>query len=228
MIIFIDDKPIKLLTQKKWNNQLLEDDFQSIIDASLSPFKPTEFKGHTLILNFHSDLVEKLFYLLHHGLTKNFNSLTILCEKIKPVKTQLFKFYDLVKAAGGIVRNEENKLLHIYRLKKWDLPKGKMEKGESSRLCAVREIKEECNVDAIIQEKICTTYHTYSFRNRRALKKTKWYLMTGNNDHLIPQKEEGIERVEWIAESDLSIVVRNTYSSIRYVLNKYQELLQIL
>ncbi|MFM1913469.1 MAG: hypothetical protein RIR51_1312 [Bacteroidota bacterium] len=218
MIIFIDDKPIRIFGIKDKNNVIQEEDFQSIIDARLGPIKATEFKGNTLIINFNKDLVEKLFNSLHGELTKNFTSLYILVDDINLVKKEIFNFYELVKAAGGIVQNDLGQSLFIYRLTKWDIPKGKMEKGETSRICAVREIKEECNVDVEILSKICTTYHTYSMKGKRVLKRTKWYYMKGNNENLIPQKEEGIEKVEWKNPEDFQEVMKNTFSSIRYVI----------
>jgi len=37
----------------------------------------------------------------------------------------------LVVAAGGVVTNKAGKVLFIYRNDKWDLPKGKLDKGET-------------------------------------------------------------------------------------------------
>ena len=44
----------------------------------------------------------------------------------------------LMVAAGGVVTNPEGKVLFIYRNDKWDLPKGKLDKGESIEACAIR------------------------------------------------------------------------------------------
>jgi 8-oxo-dGTP pyrophosphatase MutT (NUDIX family) len=38
--------------------------------------------------------------------------------------------YSLVEAAGGVVVNQQKEVLWMFRLGKWDLPKGKLEKGE--------------------------------------------------------------------------------------------------
>ena len=43
----------------------------------------------------------------------------------------------LVVAAGGVVTNKKGKVLFIYRNDKWDLPKGKLDKGETLEECAV-------------------------------------------------------------------------------------------
>jgi 8-oxo-dGTP pyrophosphatase MutT (NUDIX family) len=49
----------------------------------------------------------------------------------------------IIKAGGGIVVNEQNEVLLIYRRGKWDLPKGKLDDGETIEECALREVKEE-------------------------------------------------------------------------------------
>ena len=60
-------------------------------------------------------------------------------ELFLPVFTQ-------IPAAGGVViRNE--KILFIFRNGKWDLPKGKIDNGETAKEAAIREVAEECGID---------------------------------------------------------------------------------
>ena len=102
------------------------------------------------------------------------------------------------------------------------MPKGKLEKNEKFKHAAVREVFEECNVEAKLESKVCTTYHTYSYKNERILKKTKWYVMHSNQTgKLKPQLEENIERVEWIAQDKMNKAVSDTYSSIRFVIQQF-------
>ena len=61
-----------------------------------------------------------------------YNTWTIFKQKFK-----------LIKAGGGIVFNENGELLVIDRLGYWDLPKGKKDKGEKMKACAIREVQEE-------------------------------------------------------------------------------------
>jgi 8-oxo-dGTP pyrophosphatase MutT (NUDIX family) len=113
----------------------------------------------------------------------------------------------------------------MYRLGKWDLPKGKLEKNEKFETAAIREVEEECNVQAELGNKICTTYHTYTHKNKLVLKKTRWYAMkTHFSGTLIPQTDEGIEKVEWMNEKKQIQALTNTYSSIRYVIEKFRKL----
>ncbi len=128
-----------------------------------------------------------------------------------------------LEAAGGIVENKKDEILFIQRFQKWDLPKGKVEEGESLETTAEREIGEECGVHELeMRSFIMTTYHIYQVREP-ILKATHWYLLfsTQDNPTLIPQKEEGIEKVEWIPRENLDLVYENTYENIRLLLNTY-------
>ncbi|TDO24669.1 NUDIX hydrolase [Pedobacter duraquae] len=126
----------------------------------------------------------------------------------------------LIKAAGGLVQNASGDFLFIFRNKRWDLPKGKVEKGEKMREAAVREVEEECGVKILKnKEKLCRTFHIYELNNKIVLKKTNWYSMTvKGSPKLIPQKEEGITKAEWLGKDGLKPVLKNTYPLIMDVL----------
>ena len=55
---------------------------------------------------------------------------------LEKLKKTFFKKFTLILAAGGLVTNENNEILLIFRRGKWDLPKGKLEKGEKLEDCA--------------------------------------------------------------------------------------------
>ncbi len=125
-------------------------------------------------------------------------------------------------AAGGLVRNENNEFLFIYRLNQLDLPKGKLEDGESEAEGALREVEEETGVQQItLGPKIIDTFHTYALGNGIALKRTAWYAMSvlGTPD-LIPQVEEGITWVKWMNKQVIESGIKDTYPSIRLVWEK--------
>lgn len=126
----------------------------------------------------------------------------------------------IIKAAGGLVESAKGNYLFIFRNKKWDLPKGKVEKGEGMREAAWREVEEECGVKIFTQEeKLCKTYHVYTLGSKIVLKKTNWYRMTVKGEpKLIPQKEEGITKASWLSKTELEPVIANTYPSIMDVL----------
>lgn len=124
--------------------------------------------------------------------------------------------FSLISAAGGKVRNSQGDILFIYRLGKWDLPKGKMEIGETPEQSAIREVEEECGIKELqLGKQLANTYHVYVHNAKRILKMTYWFEMNyAGNEQLIPQKEESIEKAEWVNTSDLSEQRSNTYKSL--------------
>jgi 8-oxo-dGTP pyrophosphatase MutT (NUDIX family) len=135
--------------------------------------------------------------------------------------------YKIIKAAGGLVRKKD-KFLMIYRMKKWDLPKGKKEKREAFIDTAVREIEEECNIKVKLGPKICTTWHTYTMNRRAMLKKTKWYAMDLIDDSSMkPSAEEDIEDLRWMNPKEVYHALEHSYRSIRHVFEKYYELMDV-
>jgi len=125
--------------------------------------------------------------------------------------------YFLIKAAGGVVYNKENQLLMIYRNKKWDLPKGKLEQNEDIKECATREVQEECGISGLsIINALQDTYHTYEMNGKSILKQTYWFKMhTTYSNELIPQTEEGITKVEWVNEDEITAKLENSYGNIK-------------
>ncbi|MDA9312490.1 NUDIX domain-containing protein [Vicingaceae bacterium] len=124
--------------------------------------------------------------------------------------------FSLISAAGGKVQNSLGELLFIYRLGKWDLPKGKMEAGETPEQSALREVEEECGIKNLkLGSQLPNTYHVYVQNEERILKTTYWFIMDyAGNEQLTPQKEEAIEKALWVSTSDLSEQLANTYKSL--------------
>ncbi|MEZ4978427.1 MAG: NUDIX domain-containing protein [Chitinophagales bacterium] len=177
--------------------------------------KRTEF-----ITIFHINKItnlKKLITAIEIG-TINEN-LIILSDDLVWLHDNFFSSFKIIEAGGGLVYNEEGKVLMMSRKKKWDLPKGKIDKGESTREGAIREVVEETGVEIknVIQ-KLGKTYHTYKLRDNWVLKKTHWYLMEGNGkSKLIPQKEEDIESVGWFNREEVKENLKNSYLSIKDV-----------
>lgn len=127
-----------------------------------------------------------------------------------------------IEAAGGLVRNKNGAYLFIYRLGKWDLPKGKIELGENAKEAAVREVEEECGISQLnVGDQLPSTYHIYQQKEKLILKRTYWYEMTyDGQETLIPQGEEGIEKVVWVTPNNLTDQKENTYQSLREMIEK--------
>lgn len=156
------------------------------------------------------DIVDQLF-------SSEINGVYIICEDLNSCWTEFKSFFKIQKAAGGKVFNSLNEVLFIYRFNRWDLPKGKIEKGESIEECAVREVEEECGVsDLKIIENLETTYHIFKRKGKTIFKISYWYLMeTSFNGKLIPQFEEGIEIAEFKNKDEINSALLNTYETIK-------------
>jgi len=120
-------------------------------------------------------------------------------------------------AAGGVVTNEKGKVLFIYRNDKWDLPKGKLDKGESIEKCAIREVEEETGVSGLeIENFLRTTYHILKRNGKPKLKEVHWYAMkTEYKGKLKGQKNEGIVKVKWKGPKKIKEALENSYLNIK-------------
>jgi len=220
MIIFIDDRPIRLVSAKKANR--LEDftHYDKIVDTRLEILKEDALKGHLLLLNATPTMVEKVVYLVQNANVSDLQSVTLVCANKELCEERFTSLFKVVKAAGGVVF-KDNQMLLMFRRGVWDLPKGKLDDGESSQQGAVREVEEETGVRVNIEQKICTTWHTYSMNGNRILKRTKWYKMRLTDEsRMAPQAEEDIEKLAWLDHKQAQVVLTNSFSSIRYVMER--------
>ncbi len=137
-----------------------------------------------------------------------------LLEHIKSVFT-------IIVAGGGVVYNAKKEILMIYRRNKWDLPKGKLDAGETISECALREVEEETGVAGLsLGDKLCDTYHIYNEKGKHILKHTVWYKMhTDYSAELVPQPEEDIQQAKWVDTGNLFPYMSNTYEGIKDVLH---------
>lgn len=147
----------------------------------------------------------------------------IISETPEVTLAKLFDGFDYIEAAGGIVQRE-NRYLFIKRNGYWDIPKGKLDKGEDPADGAVREIEEECGIiGPKINHLITTTYHTYKLKNKPKIKKTYWYALDYDGPkETTAQAEEGITKVKWFKKSDFDIVRAKTFESILDVMDLYK------
>lgn len=153
--------------------------------------------------------------------TVQYNFLT---DDYDAVKAQIKSHFEIIYAAGGLV-TKGNQILFIKRLGKWDLPKGKVDKGEDRKIAAVREVWEECGIKAKLIRKITNVWHTYTQNKINTLKKTTWYEMVCLDDsHMRPQSEEDITKVKWADPEERAKMLSNTYASIIYVIEKWSEM----
>ncbi len=170
-------------------------------------------------LNFNNESqFEEALAQLRNSPLKEIN---IYYHNLEKIWEKFKSHFDYLEAAGGIVKNKQHEILFIYRLGKWDLPKGKVEKGETTEVAALREVEEECGINNLkLSHLITTTYHIY-FQDNLKLKSTYWYNISyADNQPLIPQTEEGIGEVKWMKTTDFPMILENTYENIKIVMEK--------
>ena len=223
MIIFFDDRPFKIVR----TNQLTVAEtahFDNIVDLRLVKLQKRILTGHILFLNTTAATAVQVINYLEKEMPADLLSVTMATREKAEVEEKIKSIYKVIKAAGGVVV-KDGKWLFMFRRKKWDLPKGKLDKGENSKDAAIREIEEETGVKAAIRDKICTTWHTYSLNNNRILKRTKWYVLDCIDDsQMSPQAEEQIEKLSWLTQPESKAILINSYSSIRYVVDSFKKM----
>jgi 8-oxo-dGTP pyrophosphatase MutT (NUDIX family) len=196
--VFINNKPLVLT-----NSANKEQESDKILVA--------KYLGKGKFLFHFIDTLEK---------SPHYEGITLVSENVEKLWADFQGIYKIIEAAGGVVFNAKGEVLMIYRLKTWDLPKGKIDKGETPEIAAVREIQEETGLDVVeLGDFICHTYHTYEHKGKRVLKKTHWFTMQTAEEKLTPQYSEDIELAEW---RDLSAFIQTKppiYPSILEVLS---------
>jgi 8-oxo-dGTP pyrophosphatase MutT (NUDIX family) len=184
------------------------DDFS----RAFSKHKGLFYKYH----NFHelNELVSMFAAL------KQINNLYILHDDIVMIFEEFKACFRNIEAGGGVVFNERGQFLVIYRNGIWDLPKGKLEKGEDFQTAALREVEEETGLHGIqLVHPLMSTYHTYLLKKKMVLKKTKWFeMLYRGSEAPTLQTEEGITDYRWATPGETRFIRENSYASILDVL----------
>lgn len=218
MIVFINDIPVKILDKGDEPDQ---GSVNHVVDAASEPLTQAKLMNHVWATNVGEKELDLILTFLDAKVPTGLRSLYISAHDYEEAKRLLRKRFKVVKAAGGLVRKKD-KFLMIYRMKKWDLPKGKKERGEKFKQTAVREVEEECNVTVKLGKKICTTWHTYTMNNRAIIKKTKWYVMDVVDDtRMKPATAEDIEETRWMNRKEVYHALEHSYKSISHVFEQY-------
>ncbi|MEO8721563.1 MAG: NUDIX domain-containing protein [Ginsengibacter sp.] len=160
--------------------------------------------------------------LLHEINSPGFNAGIILSKDLEKLKAQFFNRFNLIKAAGGLIKNKNDEILLIFRRGKWDLPKGKLDEGETIEQCAKREVEEETGLKNVeIVQDLGITYHTYVLFGKHNLKECHWYEMRASgNEQIIPQTEEDITKILWVKKEYLGNYFLNSFPTIISILKQ--------
>ncbi|MCL5247070.1 NUDIX hydrolase [Cellulophaga sp. 20_2_10] len=179
-----------------------------------------------ILTNKLSDIADNKYFLLNgeaineaiKALSKNkLPKAYIYHPNKEEILKKFAKNIPIVVAGGGVVTNDAGKVLFIYRNDKWDLPKGKLDKGETIEDCAIREVEEETGVQGLkIENLLKITYHIFKRNGKYKLKEVHWFAMnTSYEGELTGQKEEGIEKVKWKGPGKIAKALENSYANIK-------------
>lgn len=202
--IYFDNKPLYLC---------------DTIDGEIEPFVHhddaifiDELDSHTVKAMIHEMQLEKV----HAGVFYH--------PDLKELQKAFYKKFTIIQAAGGIVENEKEEILLIFRRGKWDLPKGKLDKGESLEECAVREVEEETGLSEVkLIAPLIITYHTYHEGTKFVLKESHWYTMKVKGEQqLVPQADEGIEEIKWVGVKEATEFFPECFPSVIDVIIKHR------
>lgn len=143
-----------------------------------------------------------------------------LSDDLEKLFHEFKKHFQIVIAAGGLVRNDKDEVLMIFRRGKWDMPKGKLDKGEKLEDCAVREVEEETGITKTkLLDPLTVTYHVYDEFGKHILKESHWYNMKSPGiQKPTPQHEEGITEIEWAGRARIDEMLKNSYPLIKDLL----------
>ncbi len=193
--VFVNDKPIILTDSLK-----IENDFPVHI--------------------FNDVVVDEILHKLKRG---KLDGVNLFCSNLTSDWKAFKNEFKVVVAAGGLVTNPAQEILFIYRSNVWDLPKGRIEEGESIEETAIREVEEECGAENLkLKGALLNTYHLFYMDEMQQLKITHWYLMESDfQNNLKPQLEEGITQVLFKNADQVREAMKNTYANIKLVLDAY-------
>lgn len=120
------------------------------------------------------------------------------------------------KSCGCIVINNKKEVLLIHHnAGHWDFPKGHVEDGETEQQTAIREVKEETNIDVKINEKY--RYTTNYSPKEDVMKEVVYFLATNISNEQMAQLEE-VSEVKWFKIEEA--IERITYNTSKEILIK--------
>ncbi|MCP9762610.1 NUDIX hydrolase [Lacihabitans soyangensis] len=220
MLIFVNNKAITISESTHFVKDHSKN-FDHVFDIKTEIVEFKELSGNVLIKNANFNNIMTFIKFAQSSKPERLGHLTFEVKNEELFKLKIKDKLQVIKAAGGVVENHEGKILMMKRLGFWDLPKGKAEANEKSKKTAEREVEEECGVTVMVNDKICTTWHTYMMKGKLVLKQTKWYAMKLISDkNMKPQIEEDIEELKWMNEEEVEQALKNSYNSIAHVLKK--------
>jgi len=201
--IYINETPLYLINSDNVSNPIFQS--ENILKAP--------YRGKTKTLLNYIDMLEK---------TNRWEAIVLNYFDVNQLIADFESLYKILEAAGGIVQNDKGETLMIFRRDFWDMPKGKIDPGETKEQAAIREVQEETGLQNIkLGDLLHTTRHTYKNRkDKRIIKLSYWFDMTTTDTELIPQTEEDIEQAIWVDLDQFLSEPKVIYNNILEVIEK--------
>ncbi len=208
--IYVNDRPLTLLSQEEHRTCGSALDIPDPATHLLA-----QYTGKPRTILQYADMLEKA--------SPKVSSVALVAADVEQLWADLQTHFRWVPAAGGLVRQADtDRHLFIFRRGSWDLPKGKIDPGETPLQAALREVAEETGLrELTLGEALPTTYHTYrTGKEKRILKPTYWFRMSSTETALTPQAEEDIEQAEWRSIAEVLADSGRLYASLRRLLER--------
>ena len=132
------------------------------------------------------------------------------------------------KSCGAIVYRKHHgntEILLIRHIKSgyWSFPKGHVEKGETEVETATREIKEETNIDVLVDSGF---RETVSFFPRRDINKTVVYFVAKAISNEARPQEDEISEIRWVEIGQA--LSHLTYENDKLIVNKAKAFIALM
>lgn len=120
------------------------------------------------------------------------------------------------KSCGAIIYNEENKVLIVkHNAGHWDFPKGHMEKDENEYQTAIREVKEETNIDIELYKDCRYVIH---YSPKENVDKTVVFFLAKNKSKDLVKQDCEIQNIGWFEYKEAINIL--TYDVAKELLEK--------
>ncbi len=133
-------------------------------------------------------------------------------------------------SAGGVVIRRAGEAVDVLLIRdpyeNWGLPKGHVERRETAREAALREVREETGLDCQVVGEVLQTIDWF-FRDKGVLvhKFCQFYLMESGYGDPVPATDEGISDCRWFP---LSVAIEEiAYANARDVIVEAARVLEL-